>query len=88
MSKSLGTVAISWNRRVMEMVHFRKLVTILVFRENINIQNGPPEVGKLEKETENLTPIPFGLAVAEIEPLILPRGSSGLKNDFEGRVAT
>lgn len=59
-----------------------------MFGGNINIQNGPPEVGKFEKETENLTPIPFGLAVAEIEPLILPRGSSGLKNDLEGRVAT
>lgn len=88
MSEGLGAVAISWNGSVMEMVHFWKLVTILVFRGNVNIQNGPPEVGKLEKETENLTPIPFGLAVAEIEPLMLPRGSAGLKNDLEGRVAT
>jgi hypothetical protein len=53
----------------------------------VNIRNGPPEVGKLDSATEKTTPIPSGLLVAETEPLIFPRGSSGLKNSFSGRTA-
>jgi len=37
--------------------------------------------------TLNRTPTPLGLAEAVMEPLMLPRGSSGLKNDLEGRTA-
>jgi len=43
-------------------------------------------VGRFEKRTWKRTPIPSGLEVAEIEPL-MPLGSSGLKNDLSGRVA-
>ena len=53
-----------------------------------DLRNGPPLVGRLEKVTWNETPMPLGFAVAETEPLTLPRGSSGLKNSFSGRVAT
>ncbi len=52
-----------------------------------NTQNGPPLVGKLLKSTVNATPMPLLLAVADTEPLILPRGSAGLKNCPVGRVA-
>lgn len=52
-----------------------------------NIRNGPPLVGRFEKLTLKDTPMPFGFAVAETEPLTLPRESSGLKNSSVGRVA-
>jgi len=53
-----------------------------------DIRKGPPLVGRFEKLTLKETPTPLGLAVAEMEPLMLPRGSSGLKNSLVGRVAS
>lgn len=52
-----------------------------------DVRNGPPLVGRFSNLTTNFTPIPLGLAVAEIEPLTLPLGFVGLKNGFSGRVA-
>lgn len=52
-----------------------------------HIRNGPPLVGKFSNDTVNATPTPPGLAVADTLPLILPRGSFGLKNEVEGGVA-
>lgn len=56
-------------------------------KEKKNIRNGPPLVGKFSNDTLNATPIPLGLAMADTLPLMFPRGSLGLKNEVEGRVA-
>jgi hypothetical protein len=55
---------------------------------DVSIRNGPPLVGRFSKLTWKETPIPFGLAVAETDHLMLPRGPSGSKKDLRGRVAT
>ena len=52
----------------------------------MDLRNGPPEAGKFESETENMTPIPLGAAVPETDPLTF--GLLGLKNSISGRVAT
>ena len=91
-SQGLGAVSISRNWGIMEMVDYVELVTVPTFVQlkinEVNIRKGPPEVGKLLIETANLTPTPFGLEVAETEPIMLPRGSLGFEKDFAGNVAT
>ena len=85
-SKSLGTISISGDRSVVEMVDWFS-VSVDIDKLAENVRNGPPEVGKFSNFTVNLTPIPLGFAVAEMEPLTLPLGLVGLKNGFSGRVA-
>lgn len=52
-----------------------------------NVRNGPPLVGRFSNCTWKETPIPLSFAVATTVPLILPLGSSGLKNSLVGRMA-
>jgi hypothetical protein len=77
----LGLVPYAGDRLEGVLVERCDLVTI-----PNHIRKGPPLVGRFEKLIWKETPIPLGFAVAETIPLMLPRVSSGLKNDFAGRV--
>lgn len=81
-------VAISGNREGVKVIdcHIRQLGSSLPYYGDL--RNGPPLVGRLEKETWKKTPMPFGFAVAVTEPFTLPQGSVGLKSSVSGRVAT
>lgn len=87
MAKSTSAVAIGRNWSRVDVIDYFVISWSRISVPGGNIRNGPPEVGRFWKFTFNWTPIPSGLAVAETVPLMLPRGSSGLKKDFAGKVA-
>lgn len=63
------------------------VLVLMDLRSTNNLRNGPPLVGRLEKLTEKVTPVPLAVATAETRPLMLPRGSAGLKNSVVGSIA-
>lgn len=70
----------------MNVVDYGLLVESCGYGED-NIRNGPPLAGKFERSTVKETPTPSGLAVAEMEPLMLPSRPEAVKNRSAGRDA-
>lgn len=53
-----------------------------------HVLNGPPSVGRLEKETSKSTPTPLAPLIALMLPLTLPLSDPEVKKEFSGSTAT